>query len=171
MNPLQLSSNVHDSAKPSTRSRKKLWIIIGAVAVVLIVIASVAYVANRPGTAPQPPNGPNVTVWDTGYCSNSGNCGYSPTTKNVTAGTTLTWTNTGNQAHTVTECTSTDSSTACPSGEGANTLTSRSFDSNTQSPSGFTKNQQYQYTINLSPGTYNYYCTLHLWMHGTIVVS
>src|SRR5213593_2749812 len=99
MNPLQLSSNVHDSAKPSTRSRKKLWIIIGAVAVVLVVIASVAYVANRPGTAPQPPNGPNVTVWDTGYCSNSGNCGYSPTTKNVTAGTTLTWTNTGNQAH------------------------------------------------------------------------
>ncbi|HEV2120834.1 MAG TPA: plastocyanin/azurin family copper-binding protein [Candidatus Bathyarchaeia archaeon] len=171
MNHLQLSSNVQDSTKPSSRSRKKLWIIIGALAVVLIVVASVVYVANRAGAAPLPPNGPNVTVWDTGFCSNSGNCGYSPTIKNVTSGISLTWTNTGNQAHTVTECISTDSSVACPSGAGANSSGSRGFDSNTQTSSGFAKNQQYQYAINLSPGAYYYYCTLHAWMHGTIVVS
>lgn len=171
MNHLQLSSRVQDSTKPSSRSRKKLWIIVGVAAVVLIIVSSVAYLSNRPGAAPPAPNGPNVTVWDTGFCSNSGNCGYSPTVKNVTAGTTLTWTNTGNQAHTVTECASTDSSNACPSGAGSNNLASRGFDSNTQTSSGFAKNQQYQYTFTLSPGTYYYYCTLHYWMHGTIVIS
>lgn len=168
--PRKMSSTVQESKKASSRSRKKLWILIGVVAIVVIVVASIAYAANRAGTAPPPPPGPNVTVWDTGFCSNSGNCGYSPTSKNVTAGTSLTWTNTGGQAHTVTECVSTDSSNACPNGSGSNTSSSRTFDSNSQSPSGFRKNEQYQFTFNLSPGTYYYYCTLHAWMHGTIVI-
>ncbi|HZY94499.1 MAG TPA: plastocyanin/azurin family copper-binding protein [Candidatus Bathyarchaeia archaeon] len=165
-----MSSNVQEPSKASSHRRKKLWIIIGIVAVVIVVVAGIAYAANRAGTPPPPPMGPNVTVWDTGFCSNGGNCAYSPTTKNVTTGTSLTWTNTGSQPHTVTECVSTDSSDACPNGSGANTSSSRAFDSNSQSPSGFRKNARYQFNFILSPGTYYYYCTLHPWMHGTIMI-
>lgn len=156
-------------AKPARRS-KRLWIAIGVVVIVLVVIASVAYLANRPARAPAAPLGPNVTVWDTGFCSNTGNCGYTPASKNTTVGGPITWTNTGGQAHTVTECIGSDSSTACPNGSGANTSTSRAFDSNTQYSSGF-KSQQYTFAFNLSPGIYYYYCTLHPWMHGTVMVG
>ena len=116
-----------------------------------------------------PPTGPNVTIWDGGVsCSNNSNCGYSPTNKTVTGGTTITWTNTGGKPHTVTECTTSDSSSACPNGAGANTSTSRAFDSNSQTT--IQPNQQYQYTFNLPIGTYYYYCTLHPWMHGAIAI-
>ncbi len=155
--------------KPKKRG-KKLWIIIGIVVIVVAIVGSLVYVANRPGTAPTPPTGPNVTIWDTGFCSNSGNCGYSANSKNVTLGTSITWTNTGGKTHTVTECTSADSATACQNGAGANASNSRAFDSNTQYPSGFGNGQQFTYAFT-SSGTYYYYCSIHPWMHGTIIVS
>src|SRR5262245_23711570 len=155
--------------KPGPR-RKKLLIVVTIVIFVVAIIGSLAYVAYRPATPPAAPSGPNITIWDTGFCLNSGNCGYSPTTKNATTGTSITWTNTGGQDHTVTECTTADTSTACPNGSGANTSGARAFDSNTQYSSGFKKDEQFTFAFT-STGTYYYFCTLHPWMHGTIVVG
>ena len=157
------------SEKPPLRS-KKLWIIAAIVVIVIAIIASLAYLTNSAGTAPPPPAGPNVTIWDTGFCSNTGNCGYSPTSKDIAMETGLAWANTGGRAHTVTECTSSDSSTACPNGAGANTSNARAFDSNAQYSSGFGKGQTFSFTFT-NTGTYYYYCTLHPWMHGAVVVS
>ena len=148
-----------------TRRRRKMLMILAVVVVVVIVFAGVFYVANRSTAAPAPPSGPNVTIWDTGFCSNTGNCGYSPIAKNVTSGTGLTWTNTGGQPHTASECTSFDSSNACPNGAGSNTSGSRAFDSGSLG-----KGQLFTYAFN-APGTFYYFCTLHPWMHGTIVVG
>lgn len=159
------------AASQPTRRNKRIWIIVAVVAIIVVVVGSVAYAANRPGTAPSPPTGPNVTIWDTGFCGSSSNCGYSPTSKDITQGTNITWTNTGGQPHTVTECTTSDSATACPNGVGSNTSTSRAFDSNTQFSGGFRNNQQVTFGFNFGTGTYYYYCSLHPWMHGTIVVS
>jgi plastocyanin len=153
------------------QSRKKIWMILGAVIIVVVAVSSFIYLMNMAGSAPSPPAGPNVTIWDTGFCSNSGNCGYSPASKNATLGTAITWTNTGGQPHTVTECTTSDGAAACSNGAGTNNSASRAFDSNTQYSSGFRKDQQFTFTFNTSTGTFYYYCTLHLWMHGTIVVT
>ncbi len=152
--------------------RKTTWIIIGIGASIILIVGSVAYLTNRPVPPPVPPSGPNVSIWDSGlFCSNAANCGYSPTSKNAQSGTTITWTKTGRQAHTVTECTVSDSNLACPNGAAANTSNSRAFDSNAQSSPSLNNNQQYPFTLNLSQGTYYYYCTLHAWMHGTLVVQ
>jgi plastocyanin len=156
-------SNPQSSVPP--RRKRKIWIVLAAVIVIVIVIAGVFYAANRSTAAPTPPSGPNVTIWDTGFCSNTGNCGYSPVAKNVTSGTGLTWTNTGGQPHTASECTTSDTSNACPDGAGSNTSMSRAFDS-----SSLGKGQVFTYNFN-TLGTFYYYCTLHAWMHGTIVVS
>jgi plastocyanin len=106
-----------------------------------------------------------VTIWDTGFCSNTGNCGYSAQTKTATTGTNITWTNTGGQPHTTTECTPSDNANACPDGAGSNTSAARAFDSPTLG-----KNSQYSYTFH-ALGTFHYYCTIHPWMHGTIIVG
>ena len=153
------------------RSRKKIWALLGVVIVIVVAVSSFIYVMNMPGTVPSPPAGPNVTIWDTGFCANSGNCGYSPTNKNATLGTTIAWTNTGSQPHTVTECTTSDSATACPNGAGSNNSASRAVDSNAQYSSGFRKDQQFAFAFNTSLGTFYYYCTLHPWMRATIIVS
>ena len=156
-------SNLKSPVPP--RRKRKIWIVLAAVIVIVIVIAGVIYAANRSTAAPIPPSGPNVTIWDTGFCSNTGNCGYSPVAKNVTSGTGLTWTNTGGQPHTASECITSDTSNGCPNGAGSNTSTSRAFDSGSLG-----KGQVFTYNFN-TPGTFYYYCTLHAWMHGTIVVS
>jgi plastocyanin len=156
-------SNLQTPAPP--RSKRKIWIALAAVVIIVVIIAGFEYAANRSSAAPAPPSGPNVTIWDTGFCSNSGNCGYNPLSKNVTSGTGLTWTNTGGQPHTASECTTSDTSNACPSGAGYNTSGSRAFDSGSLG-----KSQTYSYNFN-TPGTFYYYCTIHPWMHGTIVVS
>ena len=156
-------SNIQSSIP--TRRRRKMGIVLAAIVVVVIVIAGVFYAANRSTAAPPPLSGPNATVWDTGFCSNTGSCGYSPVTKTVTPATSLTWTNTGGQPHTASECTASDTSNACPNGAGSNTSGSRAFDSGSLG-----KGQAFTYTFN-APGTFYYFCTIHPWMHGTIVVS
>ncbi len=119
-------SNLQSSVPP--RRKRKIWIVLAAVIVIVIVIAGVFYAANRSTAAPTPPSGPNVTIWDTGFCSNTGNCGYSPVAKSVTSGAGLTWTNTGGQPHTASECTTSDTSNVCPNGAGSNTSMSRAFE-------------------------------------------
>lgn len=151
---------------PSPARRKRnLWIILGAAVIIVLVVAGIFYVMNRSAAAPAAPSGPNVTIWDTGFCSNLGNCGYSPVAKNVTLSTGLTWTNMGGQPHTASECTTADNSNACPNGAGSNTSGQRAFDSGSLG-----KGQLFTYNFN-TPGTFYYFCTLHPWMHGTVLVS
>jgi plastocyanin len=72
--------------------------------------------------------------------------GYAPTTVNVQAGTWVTWSNAGLDAHTV-------------------TAIDGSFDSGNLDPSdGFS-------WFFADPGTYEYICTLHSWMTGSVIVS
>jgi plastocyanin len=72
--------------------------------------------------------------------------GYAPGTRKVTPGTWVTWSNNGQDEHTV-------------------TAVDGSFDSQTLEPSdGFSWYFD-------QPGQYQYICTLHPWMKGTIVVT
>ncbi len=72
---------------------------------------------------------------------------YAPKVVEVELGGTITWTNDDTVVHTVTE------------------EESASFDS------GFIQaGAQWQHTFE-QPGQYNYYCTLHPWMKGIVLVS
>src|SRR5437879_13453829 len=83
------------NSKPSLgpRRSRKIWVVLASVIIIVVVIAGIFYMANRSQAAPAPPTGPNVTIWYTGFCSNTGNCGYSPIPKHITSGTALTCTN------------------------------------------------------------------------------
>ena len=148
------------TAKPK---RKKLWIsIIGLAVVVVAVVATLLVVMNQAVGPPAPPNGPNVAVWNGSFCINSGNCGYSPSVKTVLNGTTVTWTNNG-MTHTVTTCDATHYTSArCPS---QNAVGLNSFDSGTMSDGA-----TFTWTF-MVKGTYYYYCSLHPWMQGEIIVQ
>lgn len=71
---------------------------------------------------------------------------YSPTIIQASTGTTVTWTNNDNVVHTVTDVGGT-------------------FDSHLILP-----NTTWKYTFN-NAGKYNYFCTLHPWMKGMVIVS
>ena len=70
---------------------------------------------------------------------------YSPTSIKIDPGTTVTWTNNDTVIHTVTD-------------------TQKTFDSEFIQAGG-----TWQYTFE-KPGQYDYLCTLHPWMKGTISV-
>ena len=72
---------------------------------------------------------------------------FSPSTMTIKAGDSITWTNMDTVAHTVTS-------------DSGNELDSPRFG----------KGQTYTYTFN-TPGTYNYHCTPHPSMKGTIIVK
>ncbi len=72
---------------------------------------------------------------------------FDPVSFTVKAGTTVTWVNKDGAAHTVT---SSDS---------------KLFDSGNVDAGG-----TYKFTFT-QPGTYQYYCTLHPWMKGTMIVT
>jgi plastocyanin len=71
---------------------------------------------------------------------------FSPASITVEPGTTVTWVNQGNASHTATH-------------------TGGAFDSGTLQPG-----QSYSYTFNRA-GTYAYYCQIHPYMTGTVVVG
>jgi amicyanin len=76
---------------------------------------------------------------------------YAPVNVTVAKGGTVTWTNNDPVPHTVT-------STSVPSG-------ASSFDSGNM-------NQNAVYTVTFTvDGTYQYKCTYHPWMHGTVTVT
>src|SRR5438876_10840838 len=105
------------NSKPSIgpRRSRKIWVVLASVIIIAVVIAGVFYMANRSQAAPAPPTGPHVPIRDTGFCSNTGNCGYSLIDQNITSGTALTaltWTNTGGLPHTASECTKADTTNA-----------------------------------------------------------
>jgi plastocyanin len=148
-----------NNAKPS---RKKLWIIIGIVAVVIAVVSTVLILMDQSVSPPAAPSGPNVIVWNGTFCNGPGNCGYSPSVKTVAVGTTVTWTNNGGSMHTVTTCDSNHSVSQCPV---MNAAGLDGFDSNSIASGG-----TFSHTFTAS-GTYYYYCRPHPWMQGEIIVQ
>ena len=78
---------------------------------------------------------------------------YVPTDVKVKAGETLTWKNEDTAIHTATS-----GKDATPDGK---------FDTSLISPAQSSKPQ----TMPNEPGEYSYFCTLHPWMTGTVIVS
>ncbi|MDW0139517.1 MAG: plastocyanin/azurin family copper-binding protein, partial [Nitrososphaeraceae archaeon] len=78
---------------------------------------------------------------------------YEPTTLTVPAGTTVTWKNSDSTLHTVT------------SGSAESGVTGTEFDS-----SYMAGGKTFQHTFS-SAGTFDYYCTLHPFMKGQVVVN
>ena len=72
---------------------------------------------------------------------------FDPETVTVPVGTTVTWTNKDEIPHTV-----------------------ASSDKSFQGSSGLDTGDSYSYTFS-KPGTYSYYCTLHPFMKGKVVVT
>ncbi len=86
-------------------------------------------------------------------CVAAHNC-FSPNSLYIAPGTTVTWRNTDAVSHYVTSGRSTDATTGTV------------FDSgNLIKPQG-----TYQFTF-ANPGTYNYFCTVHPWMTGQVIVG
>ena len=85
-------------------------------------------------------------------CSQSNNC-FSPDTVTVAPGTTVEWQNNDKVSHTVT------------SGSPSDNQTGTIFDS-----SLIAAGKDFTYTFN-NPGTYNYFCQVHPWMTGQVIVS
>jgi plastocyanin len=101
---------------------------------------------------PPPANGLAVSILK-GSASNQSSLGYGPDTLTVVVGknNTVVWTNNDAAAHTVT-------STSVPTGATA-------FSSGIMS-----SNAVFWQTLTV-PGTYQYICSLHSWMKGTIIVK
>ncbi len=85
-------------------------------------------------------------------CVTAKNC-YNPDVVTVSPGTTVTWTNADSVSHTVT------------SGNPSDNQTGTIFDSSLIRPS-----TTYSFTFK-DPGTYNYFCQLHPWMTGEVIVA
>lgn len=85
-------------------------------------------------------------------CAQTKNC-FDPSTLKVAAGTTVTWTNHDTVSHTVT------------SGNPSDNQTGTLFNSNLI-PSG----KSFSFTFK-EPGTYNYFCEVHPWMNGKVIVT
>ncbi len=74
------------------------------------------------------------------------NLTYQPATLQVRVGTTVTWTNQDNVSHSVT------------------------FRNGMKDSGLFAQGQSFSYTFN-TPGTYQYYCTVHPSMVATVIVT
>ena len=109
------------------------------------------------GTAGSPATSdPSVTIspgaGEAPTCSQTNNC-FNPSTITVPVGTTVTWNNHDKVSHTVT------------SGNPSDNQTGTVFDSSLI-PSG----KSFSFTFK-QPGTYNYFCQLHPWMSGKVIVT
>ena len=115
----------------------------------LIVVAPSAFAAHGEG-------GMSATVTNslgsaTPGCENTDNC-FIPSTVVITAGGTVTWENTDNAAHTATSGSPSDG----PDG---------AWDSSLMMVNG-------SYSVTLDDeGTYPYFCMVHPWMQGTVIVE
>ena len=170
---MEQSAKPAEAPKPKSRNMVLAIIIV----VILVVVGVSVYLLTQKSTPP--PSGTPVTIYD-----NSGTCGAGPPAtcgyKNSTGGailripvgTMVVWTNSGTLPHTVTACVSSNTAFssavtdgACPSGGNAAGL--QNFDSGA---GGIAHGSTYPVTFNTA-GNYSYYCSIHPWMKGTIIVS
>ena len=139
-----------------------MWIV-AAVIIVIIVIAGVYFAFFTAKAA-------DVSILDDAGCQSGATaCKYDPTSFSTTAGKTVMWKNNGGTTHTVHSCTSGNSNAqttaACPNGLNQGAAASVGIASG-----NLVGGDTFSHTFS-SAGTYNYFCNVHLWMHGTVVVS
>jgi plastocyanin len=158
---------------PKPKNRTMIYAII-IVAILIVVGIGVYIITLKPSTTA---TGTPVTIWDNSSgCTSSATCGYHNSTNGsvlkITSGTMVTWTNSGSAPHTVTACVSSNPSFSsavsygsCPSGGNASGL--QNFDSGS---SGIAHGSSWSFTFNTA-GNYSYYCSIHPWMHGIVIVS
>ncbi|MGH2611850.1 MAG: cupredoxin domain-containing protein [Rhabdochlamydiaceae bacterium] len=107
---------------------------------------------------PASAEGSNISVNITGgseagqSCVSAKSC-YDPDIVTVSPKTVITWTNMVDTAHSVS------------SGRPSENNTGTAFDSNTIGPGA-----TYSFMF-ISPGTYDYFCSIHPWMTGEVIVS
>jgi plastocyanin len=152
------------AAKPKNRN----MILIGIVIIVLIVVGVGAFeLLNTGGGGPK---GTQITMFDNG-CSpaNPPVCGFKDAngsnSTNITSGNGVYWTNNGKLPHTATSCDSTNAATysyTCPQSNGS----LQSFDLSAPTQGSSTN------SVTLTAkGTYYYFCRIHPFMHGAVVVQ
>ena len=130
--------------------QKKLYTLFGLLAIFsLIAISPSAFAEHgEGGMAATVTNSPGSA---TPGCENTDNC-FIPSTVVITAGGTVTWENTDNAAHTATSGSPSDG----PDGV---------WDSSLMMVNG-------SYSVTLDDeGTYPYFCMVHPWMQGTVIVE
>ncbi len=153
---------------PKPKSKTMLYAII---IIVLIVVGVGVYYLTRPPTQTV---GEQLTIWDTsspspGTCLQAASppdCGFKDSSGNsnvtLTVGTLVQWTNNGGAVHTVYSCDSAHVQTlGCPNGANSVNL---AFTSPTINPNGGT----FQFAFSQA-GKFAYYCSIHPWMHGTVI--
>jgi plastocyanin len=153
---------------PAAKPRNRNMMLVGIVIVVLIVVGVGAFeLFNTGGSGSK---GTQLKMFDSG-CSpaNPPICGFKDASGSnsttLIAGNSVYWTNTGSLPHTATSCDSTNSakySYTCPQTNGS----LPSFDTSTVA-NGASSN-----SVTLTTkGTYYYFCSVHSFMHGAIVIQ
>ncbi len=142
-----------------------MWIAAAAVIIIIVVVAG-AYYAFYGMQGPKYA----VSILDDSACASGATaCKYDPTSITVPATNEVVWTNKGNVPHTIHTCDSANSSAsntaACPTGPNTGSAASLNLASNSLS-----NGNTFRHTFSAT-GTYNYFCNIHLWMHGTVVVT
>ena len=136
--------------KKITNMKKAIYLSFSLLAIFsLIAVAPSAFAEHgEGGMAVTVTNAPGSS---TPGCETTDNC-FMPSTAVITAGGTVTWENTDNAAHTATSGSATDG----PDGV---------WDSSLMMVNG-------SYSVTLDDaGTYPYFCMVHPWMSGTIIVE
>ena len=154
---------------PGAKPRNKNLILVGIVIIVLIVVGAGVYAYINTGS--NTPQGTKFTMWDVGnVCSTSTQCGFKDPSGNanssITSGTVVYWANTGKASHSATSCDSTGVASGGTIGYPVpNASNLPGFDTGVVAGGSNTKS----ITFNTA-GTYYYFCTVHAFMHGKIVV-
>ena len=128
-----------------------MWKLIAIVVVILIVVGVAAYILTQ-NTAPPA----NIQLKDDGTCTPTppdAACLFTPASYNAAVNGAVVWKNTGTAPHTVTG--NSTANTGLPAWAGSSTLSG---------------GNTYSFTFTTA-GTYHYYCNIHQWMKGVIIVK
>jgi plastocyanin len=132
------------------KPKSNTWKLIAIVIVILVVVGVAAYILTQQTTTSA-----NVIIKDDTACGlNDASCLFTPASYNATVnGPAVVWRNDGGIIHTV----------------GTNsTLNANGLDTFTSNDISHGGTFSHTFTVK---GTYHYYCTIHTWMKGIIIVN
>ena len=147
-------NNQHENSNPIPRRHRKATVLAvgGLVAAGAIIVAAVALGGGKPaagnsmaGMSMSAPAAGNSAPVATDAVTIK-NFGFSPATISVTAGSTVVWTNDDSVQHDIT------------------------FDGGGIASSVLNHNDTFSHTFPTA-GTYHYICSIHPFMHGTVIVT